>query len=109
MEMPVECQVQFSIQNSGGALKAAGTIQVIDPVTKKPWSYAPTPFTFEADVNCKEMTGPLTGTIDALGLKIVFSGNVEGAWDGATFTGKWSGGSDSGLSAKGGGTWSAKP
>jgi hypothetical protein len=105
MKMPVECVVKFTVQGS----KATGTIQVMDPVTKKPWSYAPKPFTFESNVNCNQMTGPLKGNIVALGMQIAFSGSVEGTWDGATFTGKWSGGANAGVTAKGGGTWTAKP
>ena len=107
--MPVECQVNFTVQGSGSALKAVGTVQVIDPQTKKPWVYAPKPFTFTADIKCSKLTGPLKGNISALGMQVAFNGGIEGTWDGATFKGKWNGSATTAVTAKGGGPWNAKP
>lgn len=108
-KMPVQCDVKFAVQGSGSALKAVGTVQVIDPKTQKPWVYAPKPFTFNANVNCNKLTGPLKGNIAALGMNVAFTGSIEGTWDGSTFKGKWNGGAVSAVTAQGGGTWNAKP
>jgi hypothetical protein len=108
-KMPVECQVKFTVQGSGSTLKAVGTVQVIDPQTKKPWVYAPKPFTFTADVKCTRMAGPLKGNISALGLQVAFDGSMAGTWDGAAFKGMWNGSANTGVTAKGFGPWNAKP
>lgn len=107
-KMPVQCDVKFAVQGSGSAQKAVGTVQVIDPKTQKPWVYAPKPFTFNADVKCNKLTGPLKGNIAALGMNVAFTGSIEGTWDGSTFKGKWTGGAVSAVTAQGGGTWNAK-